>query len=270
MMKARPKIIALDVDGTLLNSAHAILPSTKQALTRLADDGHHILLATARPPKSVANIVKQLGIPEAMFIALNGATVVRQNKIIYELAMDRDSIRLIVEEARRRRLHANLMSHWDWFVEDYSTWCQQEAAIVEFEPEIVSDLTHPDVPLAQKVLIMGEASGISSFQTWAMGRGLPLSISLSKPNYCELVGQGVSKAHALKEVAAMLDIKSDDIIAFGDGENDMELVGMAGVGVAMGNSMAKVLEVADFVTKSNDEDGIYHALLHLGLISPHV
>ena len=268
-MKTHPKIIALDVDGTLLNSVHTILPSTKQALTDLATAGHHILLATARPPKSVATIVEQLGIPDTTFIGLNGATIVRQNEIIYELSMDRDSVRLIIEESRRRHLHANLMAHWDWFVEDYSPWCQQEATIVEFQPQIVADLTHPSLPLAQKVLVMGEATAISSFQAWAMTQGLPLSISLSKPNYCEIVQQGVSKARALQKVAAMLGISTADIIAFGDGENDMELVEMAGIGVAMGNSMAKVLEVADFVTKSNDDDGIYYALLHLELISPH-
>ena len=268
-MHARPKIIALDVDGTLLNSSHAILPSTKQALARLASAGHHILLATARPPKSVAGIVQQLGIGSAMFIALNGATIVRQNKIIQDLPMDRDSIGQIIKESRRQGLHANIMADWDWFVEGASIWCEEEAAIVQFQPETVPDLLDPALPPAHKILVMGETPAIASFQGWVLTQGLPLSVSLSKPNYCEIVHQGVSKAHALQEVAQMLSIRAADIIAFGDGENDMELIEMAGIGIAMGNSMPKVLAVADLITKSNDADGIYHALLQLDLISPH-
>ena len=124
----------------------------------------------------------------------------------------------------------------------------------------------PSLPLAHKILAMGDAPTIADFRQWAIDLGLPLHVSLSKPNYCEIVHERVSKASALKAVAKMLQIPLADVIAFGDGENDKELVEMAGTGVAMGNSMPEVLAVADFVTRSNDDHGIYHALIELELI----
>lgn len=269
-MQNTRKLVAFDVDGTLLTNSHLILPSTKQALGQLVQAGHQILLATARPPKSVVQIAAQLEIDHAISIALNGAMVVTDNKVLWDKPMERSAVEEVILEARRRGLHANIMAGWEWFVEASSPWCEQEAAIVEFRPTMLADLLTDSVPNAHKVLFMGDPKEISTYRQWANSRNLPLYISLSKPTYCEIVSQGVSKAHALELVAEMLNIPLADVIAFGDGENDMEIVKMAGVGVAMGNAMPEVLAVADLVTKSNNDDGIYHALLELGLITPSI
>jgi Cof subfamily protein (haloacid dehalogenase superfamily) len=267
-MHPNRKLLAFDVDGTLLTNSHSVLPSTKQALRQLVQDGHHIVLATARPPKSVVRIGAQLEIEHTISIALNGAMIIRDNMILWEMPMERSAVEEVIQEARRRGLHANIMAGWDWFVEAPSPWCDQEAAIVEFQPKMLADLLADSVPNAHKVLFMGDPNSIAAYRQWANSRKLPLYISLSKPTYCEIVSEGVSKAHALQEVANILHIPLADVIAFGDGENDMEIVKMAGVGVAMGNAMPEVLAVADLVTKSNNDDGIYYALLELGLITP--
>ncbi len=267
-MQIQPKLVAFDVDGTLLTSAHTVLPSTKESLQQLMRDGHHILLATARPPRSVVKIAEQLNINGAISIALNGALIVTSSEILWEMPMERSAVEEIVQEARRRDLHANTMAGWDWFVESSSPWCESEAAIVQFRPSIVADLLADSIPDAHKVLFMGDPEEIADYRQWANSKNLPLHISLSKPSYCEIVSDKVSKAHALKQVAMMLKTSPRDVIAFGDGENDKEIVRMAGVGVAMGNAMPEVLAVADLVTKSNDDDGIYHALLKLELITP--
>ncbi|NLJ68773.1 MAG: HAD-IIB family hydrolase, partial [Firmicutes bacterium] len=107
---------------------------------------------------------------------------------------------------------------------------------------------------------------IAAYRQWIDSQDLPIYVSLSKPTYCEIVSQGVSKGSAVKQAAELLKISLRDLIAFGDGENDSEIVAMAGIGVAMGNAMPQVLEVADLVTKSNDEDGICHALREIGLL----
>lgn len=265
-MHPNPRLVAFDVDGTLLTSSHTILPSTKEAIAQLVQKGYRILLATARPPRSVAGIAAKLGLEKATFVALNGATIVDSQEIIWEMPLERNSIRPLILEARRRGLHANSMAGWDWFIESTSHWCEKEAAIVGFQPKMVSDLLEPSLPLAHKILAMGDAPTIADFRQWAIDLGLPLHVSLSKPNYCEIVHERVSKASALKAVAKMLQIPLANVIAFGDGENDKELVEMAGTGVAMGNSMPEVLAVADFVTRSNDDHGIYHALIELELI----
>ena len=104
---------------------------------------------------------------------------------------------------------------------------------MNFEPRMVEDLLGDSMPDAHKVLIMGEAEdrrlpAVDRFQD------LPIYVSLSKPTYCEIVSQGVSKGSAVKQAAELLKISLRDLIAFGDGENDSEIVAMAGIGVAMG------------------------------------
>jgi Cof subfamily protein (haloacid dehalogenase superfamily) len=260
------KLLVFDVDGTLLTSSHSILPSTKRALAKAAELGHHIVLATARPPRSVVEIADRLGIASTISIALNGAIIVTGNRILWDMPMGREASAAAIEEARRRNLHANLMAGWEWFVEAASSWSEQEAAIVNFEPRMVEDLLGDSMPDAHKVLIMGEAEEIAAYRQWIDSQDLPIYVSLSKPTYCEIVSQGVSKGSAVKQAAKLLKISLRDLIAFGDGENDSEIVAMAGIGVAMGNAMPQVLEVADLVTKSNDEDGICHALREIGLL----
>ncbi len=266
-MDNKRKLLVFDVDGTLLTSSHTILPSTKQALAAVAADGHHIVLATARPPRSVVAIADRLGIDSTISIALNGAIIVTRNKILRETPMNRDAVKKVIEEARRRNLHANLMSGWEWFVEASSKWSEQEAAIVNFQPRMVEDLLGYSMPEDHHVLIIGDAEEIASYRHWIDAQDLPVYVSFSKPTYCEIVDQLVSKGRAVRQVAEMLDVSLENLIAFGDGENDSEIVAMAGVGVAMGNAMPQVREVADLVTKSNDDDGIYHALRELGLVA---
>jgi len=266
-MHTNRKLLAFDVDGTLLTTSHSVLPSTRYALRQLVQGGHYVVLATARPPKSVVQIGKQLEIDHTISIALNGAMIVSDNKILWEMPMKRSAVEEVIQEARRRGLHTNIMAGWDWFVEASSPWCDQETAIVQFWPTLLADLLADSVPDAHKVLLLGDPKSITAYRRWADSRNLPLYISLSKPTYCEIVSEGVSKAHALEQVAHMLNIPLSDIIAFGDGENDLEIVKMAGVGVAMGNAMPEVLAAADLVTKSNNDDGIYYALLELGLVT---
>ena len=217
-MDNKRKLLAFDVDGTLLTSSHTILPSTKRALAKVSEDGHHIVLATARPPRSVVDIADRLGIESTISIALNGAIIVKGNKILWEMPMSREAAKTAIEEGRRRNLHVNLMAGWEWFVEASSKWAEQEAAIVNFEPRTVEDLLGDSMPDAHKVLLMGEAEEIATYRDWIDSQDLPLYVSFSKPTYCEIVGQGVSKGRALRQVADMLEIPLQDLIAFGDGE----------------------------------------------------
>lgn len=266
--KSSTRLFVFDVDGTLLNSSHELLPSTRAALQILSDAGHYIVLATARPPGSVARVAAELAAESPISIALNGAMIVEEQKTLWEKPLAGEPIRRLIQEARRRGLHINLMSGWDWFVEVESKWSRQEAEIVRFKPTVVADLLVNVTRPVHKVLIMGEPEKIDSYRNWAKSMQMPIQVTLSKPTYCEIVEESVSKARAVRQIAQQLEISVDDIIAFGDGENDMAVMQLAGIGVAMGNAMPRVTEAADFVTKTNDENGIAHALVRLGFIAP--
>jgi Cof subfamily protein (haloacid dehalogenase superfamily) len=253
-----PKLIALDIDRTLLNSKLEILPSTQTALAQAAKAGHHIVLASSRPPRSVLAIAKDLNVPSTVSISLGGAFVFEKN-VLFEKTLPELVAISVIELARDRALHVSLYSGQTWLVESDDKWAALEASVVSFKPEVIEDLiSYTDA--VHKLLVMGEAENIIDFQNELRQSAWPLDAVLSKPVYCEVNAAGVSKAEVIEKVAHHFGLTLADVIAFGDGENDLSMIRTAGVGVAMGNAIPSVKAVANLVTKSNDEDGIAEAL----------
>jgi Cof subfamily protein (haloacid dehalogenase superfamily) len=260
-----PKLIALDIDGTLLSSHLTLLPKTKETLQAVAAKGHHVVLASSRPPRSVLNIAEMLEIDWGVAVSFGGAYILERQEVLFEQPLAQSLAVTIVERVRNAALHASLYSAENWFVEQDDSWAEQEAKIVGFTPTLVGDLLmHAEN--VHKFLVMGKADSIKTFQADLLSSGLELGVVLSKPVYCEVNSQGITKASALKTVAHHFSLTLADVIAFGDGENDLTMIREAGVGVAMGNAVPSVKAIAKLVTKSNDEDGIAVALRELGLL----
>ncbi len=258
-----PKLIALDIDGTLLNSSLQILPSTRAALLKASTNGHHIVLASSRPPRSVLAIAQELGVP-SVSISLGGAYVFA-DKVLLEKTLPEKVAISVIELARDRALHISLYSGQEWLVESDDKWADLEAKVVSFRPRVISDLIDSSHNV-HKLLIMGEAENISAFQKELQQSSWPLDAVLSKPVYCEVTAAGVTKAEAIEKVAHYFGLDLPDTIAFGDGENDLSMIRAAGIGVAMGNAMPSVKEVATLITKTNDDDGIALALNELDIV----
>lgn len=254
------KVFVFDIDGTLITSDHRVLPTTRKALSELQNRGHRLILASARPPRSIRNIIEDLPIKRESFVSMNGALVVRDGEDLFHAPIESNQTRRIVEQSRQVGLHVNLYTETEWFVETESPLIDREAEIVGFPPTSCSDLLELTGHLAHKLLIMGDESGVRSFQDWVRSQELDVEATLSKPTYCEVVAEGVSKRDALKRLLDALVDPYQQLIAFGDGENDIGMLEMADHSVAMGGSPPAVRRAADVVTKSNDDDGILHAL----------
>ena len=261
-----PHLFVFDVDGTLLDSQMEVLPSTRLSIGELLGKSHHVALASARPPRSVAALSKQLLSNETEIISLNGAFITRGSEILPESSISPSSAIHLIEEARKRDLQINLLSSWEWLIEDYTSAVAMEAKIVGFEPTTTMDLTTEVDNSVHKMLFLGEPGEVRAFRDWIRSGLLGLEAALSKPTYCEVVAEGVSKAGAVRFLAEALGVPFAQTVAFGDGENDLPMITSAGTGVAMGNAMETVKRAATLVTESNDEDGIARALVQLGFI----
>lgn len=224
-----------------------------------------MVLASARPPRSVAQIARGLGLP-SLVVSLGGAFVLRGDEEFLRHDMDVGAAREVIRLARARGVHPHLYSGWEWLVESDHALGRAEAEIVGFEPTVVPDLEERAQGV-QKFLVMGEPAAIEGYLGELAELGLPLDLSRSRPIYAEVSPRGVTKAEAIGEVAAASGFALADTVAFGDGENDAGMVAAAGVGVAMGNAMEAVKEVADLVVASNDEHGIAEGLFRLGLLA---
>jgi Cof subfamily protein (haloacid dehalogenase superfamily) len=260
-----PKLIALDIDGTLLSSQFEVLPKTKTALQMVAAKGHHVVVASSRPPRSVRNIAHSLELDSGVTISFGGAYILENQQVLFEQTLSPDLAKEIIESVRQAALHASLYSAENWFVEQEDRWAEQEANIVGFTPTLVRDLLHHTAHV-HKFLVMGDAEKIAIFREELLGSGLGVDAVRSKPVYCEVNPHGIHKASAIERVAKHCGLTLADVIAFGDGENDLAMIREAGVGVAMGNAVESVKAVAKLITTSNNEDGIALALEELGLL----
>jgi Cof subfamily protein (haloacid dehalogenase superfamily) len=260
-----PKLIALDIDGTLLSSHLTVLPKTKAALQTVAAKGHHVVLVSSRPPRSVRNIADSLEIDSSITVSFGGAYILGGDTVLFEQILSPELATDIIARVRNVALHMSLYSAENWFVEQDDYWAEQEAKIVGFTPTLVGDLLHHTTHV-HKFLVMGKAEEIGTFQETLRSSNLKVDAVRSKPVYCEVNSHGIHKAHAIERVARHFGLTLADVIAFGDGENDLTMIREAGTGVAMGNAVTAVKAVAKLVTKSNDEDGIALALEELGLL----
>ncbi len=265
LMGMTPKLIALDIDGTLLSSQLTVLPKTKAALQAVAAKGHHVVVVSSRPPRSVRNIADLLEIDSSVTVSFGGAYILEGDRVLFEQALTSEIATGIIERVRNAALHVSLYSAENWFVEQDDYWAEQEAKIVGFTPTLVGDLLQ-HTEKVHKFLVMGKAAKIALFQEELRSSDLKVDAVRSKPIYCEVNPYGVHKASAVERVARHFGLTLEDVIAFGDGENDLTMIREAGVGIAMGNAVDSVKSVAKLVTKSNDEDGIAVALKELKLL----
>jgi Cof subfamily protein (haloacid dehalogenase superfamily) len=261
-----PRLIVLDIDGTLLTSAGKVLTSTRRAICELTARGHHLALASARPPRSVAALARDLlGTNAGRVISLNGALVSQGDLILLERCLSAAVAVEVVHAARERGLTISLFAGWHWRADRLTRELCDEAAILGFGPTLVADLAAQSESV-HKLLALGPAAQTARFCEWLNAGGLGVTAATSKPGYAEITVSSASKAAGVACLASMLSIDRAAIIAFGDGENDIPMLRYAGIGVAMGNAPVPVQQSADQVTASNDHDGVAKSLAGLGLI----
>jgi HAD superfamily hydrolase (TIGR01484 family) len=229
------KLLALDVDGTILNSAHQLTEKVRATLFQLTQQGIHVILASARSPQSMTGFIEQIGL-NGMYVALNGALVVGPNReSLHHFPMAYDDIQTILWMCEHYQLTANLFAGFDWYVEQSNDMVEQQVAIVGFSPD------PPTLSLFYDQLGHSQTA---------------VNATLSKPTHCEVTAANVTKASGLTYICQQLDLPPSAVVAIGDNFNDLDMLDFAGLGVAMGNSPEQVKAKANLVIGSNDEDGV--------------
>lgn len=234
-----------------------MLDSTKRALGLLKEKGHRIILATARSPVAMEPIWDHLGC-ELFYIGLNGALIVQGQSILWEEAIPPAGAAEALGLARRYGFSINVYAGRRWVIEQENPLSQVEAEIVGVQPEVAG---FGSLEKLHKILVIGGDGAARQYQRELQARTCELNVSISKPTYCEIVSHRASKGRALRQACALLGVDLEDTVAFGDGENDGELFAVAGRTVAMGNGHPALRAAADFVTASNDGDGILKGVL---------
>ena len=265
-------IVFLDIDGTLLDSRHRVMPSTQTCLKSLHEKGVPVILCSARPPKGVGLVAEQVGLrgPKACYngglIIDDDCTILRDVGIDIRLAMDFK--RFVAEHYPDLVVSAYLYSVW--LAEDpRDPMIVQEAEISGCTPLKGSlEQASASAPHIHKLLCMGDAMRIRSLQK-EIPQYFPRLMALrSKSNYLEVLPQESTKGSAAQVLLDHYGLNAKQAVAFGDSDVDVDMLRSCGLGVAMGNAPKQVKEAADYVTASNDEEGVYIALNSLRLKAP--
>ena len=261
------RIISLDLDGTLTNSQKVITPRTFEALMRAQREGVRIVLASGRPTYGISSLAQQLQLDkfDGFVLSYNGGRIIdwRTEKAIYSQTVDTDLVPTLYIFAESAKLPiVTYQSNAILASFNEGKYLAEEARINGM-PVVVAEASAIQGG-ATKFLIPGEPQLLVDLEA-KMKEVLSnrMEIFRSAPFFLELTPKGIDKAQSLQRLLAHLGMKREDLMAFGDGFNDLSMLEYAGMGVAMGNAVDEVKAIADFITISNDEDGIAIALEQL-------
>jgi Cof subfamily protein (haloacid dehalogenase superfamily) len=260
-------LIAIDMDGTLLDSNHAISPRVKKAITAVRTQGVRIVLATGRPFSGVEKYLEELGLTSEgdYCITFNGAVIqnAADTKSVAETTLGYDDFLYCEKIARDLGVHFHVLYERSMMTPnaDISSHTVRDAYI-SHTPLLYRSVEQVDPAWRFRKFMMVDDEAvldkaIANFPPELLQR---YTVVKSAADFLEILHPEAGKGRALATLAAYLGVPQERIMAIGDQENDLVMLEFAGVAVAMGNAIDAVKAVADHVTTSNNEDGVAVAI----------
>ncbi len=268
-------LVAIDVDGTLVNSENRLTAGTKAAIRDVLANNIGVTLVSGRARLTMEPFVKELGLT-LPFISSSGAHIIdpTSNKTLYYSAMPTEVLGIIVQYAREA--HAPII-----FQESDRIFYEGSEAELEYLSETYKiDITVADELKAHfvqvddilhahsepvKVYMCHDPAIVQGIEAKLKQQHLPIYMTYSAPPYLEITSIQATKGEALRRLAAHLNLDPKRILAIGDSPNDLSMFEIVGTRVAMGNAVPEVKAVADLIAPTNDQDGAAWALRTLAL-----
>lgn len=265
------RAIALDLDGTLTNHDKVVTPRTRQALLLAESKGAIIILASGRPTYGIVPVAECLELEKrgGYILSYNGGNIVNAKtgeKLFSQFLPD--AVIPILYKYAKEKNHALLGYAGNEIITEVpdDQYVKEESRINKMNIRKVDNLLDALEPHPTKLLMTGDPTDmIKAEEELVEILGEKMDIFRSAPFFLELVPKGIDKAQSLLRLLSKINLTPADLMAFGDGYNDLSMLKLAGVGVAMANAAPEVRADADYVTLSNEEDGVAEALLHFGM-----
>jgi len=256
--------IAIDVDGTLLDSNENLSPGSAEAFQKACECGNRILLVTGRSQSSLEFILNQLPV-RGPFIGSGGAFIgdLLTGEVIQQYTLPRHEVEKAVQLTRQMDLvlfldHSNFM-----LCEKSFDFIRRAKHVNSYRWKIVPDLMQELTILPEKGLVVGDEIKLKGLFNVYESRPSEVSITFTSPTSMDILPKGVGKGKALIKLANHLQIPLQHIAVIGDYLNDLEMFKVAGYSIAMGNAPEEVKRAADWVAPTNDEGGVSSAIYHL-------
>lgn len=260
------RVLAFDIDGTLTDSEKKITPRTRDAIIRAADMGCVIVIASGRPRPGIKRYADELELKRngGYILALNGGLAERYSdgKIIHKSTVPMEYYGEICELAKENKV--NILTYdGDTVISERldDKYLEIEVRINGLEKKRVENLREYLTYEVPKFIMLGDGDYLAEVEPKVSERlHGRVEVYRSEPYFLEILPKNVNKASALKGLLDFLGAKREELMAFGDGYNDICMLEYAGMGVAMGNANDKAKACADLIAPGNDEDGIAYVL----------
>lgn len=268
------KYLILDLDGTLTNSQKEITPFTRDVLIEAQQRGLHLVLASGRPTYGIMPIVEELRMKEygGFILSFNGGQVidVLTGKVLFEQALPPDVVPVLYNRAKEAEL-AILSYNNEYILSEHpnNEYVRYESFLTKMAIQETDDFMRDLIQPASKCLVVGEPEMLVPLEEKLRQElGMRINVYRSEAFYLELVPKGIDKAASISRLLERTNVKQEEIVAMGDGFNDISMIQFAGLGVAMANAQPPVKANADQITQyTNDEDGVAHFVKKHLLIS---
>jgi Cof subfamily protein (haloacid dehalogenase superfamily) len=261
------RLVAIDLDGTLLDAKKQVSPPTLEAIRSICQNNVKVVIASARPPRSVRHIYKLLEL-DTWQINYNGAVIWDEpaGRVLFHRPISGKLTQRIIATARDMfddiQVSVEILDRW-YTDRPESVYTTETGRL--FKPDQVAPLeTFCDQPVT-KLLFLAEPRIISRLEAELLRDFPEASVLRSDPELIQVMHPDASKAAALSRVARHYGVPMANVMAIGDAVNDISMLQIAGVRVAMGNAHALVKLEADWVAPSNNDHGVHAALQRYGL-----
>jgi Cof subfamily protein (haloacid dehalogenase superfamily) len=251
------KYIFFDIDGTLTNDdpGGVVLPSSKIALQKLEENGHFIALATGRALYLAKPFMEEHGFKHMVSDGGNGITV--NGKLVGVDSLNRDDALRVIEECTHKNIPFSALCDFT-----PTTYALEGGAVVDklgLRKTVVRVPHFRDVPNIFKVFIDAtpeQEASLDSLKT----------VEYTKHPATGIVIESLDKFKGIRKIIEFVDGNLEDVVVFGDAKNDIKMMKEASFSIAMGNAIDEVKDIASYITRRNDDDGIYYACKHFGWI----
>lgn len=264
------KMVVSDMDGTLLHSDLSISVKNKQAIEYLREKGIHFTVATGRPDQLIKEYIEPLNLTEPL-IMYNGSVVGHpfMTQRLYEKSLTKDDVRHIVEYCEEEDII------WMCYTKDkiiskpnyrVAFFQQRNQTLPQKAQSVFEDIRDLDVITnqyhVQKILLIEPDEAKYRKTKTMLEQYNQFTVATSQKGFLDINPAGTTKGYALEKLVEYYGFSMDEVVVFGDQENDISMLEKAGISVAMGNATDHAKQIATSITSSNDEDGFAEWIFH--------
>lgn len=261
------QLIAIDLDGTLLNDRKQITKQTQAVLKAARTSGVRIVLCSGRPLRGIDRYLRVLGLtnPGDFAVTYNGGLVQKSDsgEVISEKILTRDQLLSLYALSQERDLPMNFIDREKVYCPPYPKQKPSlYGTVMKTMPFVKADMEHlpADIRINKAVFCISEKILTPAIAEIPQSYRKNYTMVKSHPYLLEILNKDADKGKALQTLTHFLGLASSEVMAIGDEENDLAMIRFAGLGIAMGNAIDALKAEAQFVTKTNEQEGVAYAI----------